>query len=77
MMIVAPFDKKFFHHEGTKDTKGSNNYFSELRALRVLRGEMDLFLNGSSTFQQSKMLIPRLFAIKLQRFHHWPVVQGK
>jgi len=32
MMIDAPLQKKCFHHEGTKDTKGSDNYFAELRA---------------------------------------------
>ena len=34
------------HHEGTKDTKVSENYFSELRALRVLRGENYSFFFG-------------------------------
>jgi hypothetical protein len=29
----------FLHHEGTKDTKISNEYSSEVRALRALRGE--------------------------------------
>ena len=35
-MIAA----RVFSKELTKDTKGSENYYSELRALRVLRGEI-------------------------------------
>jgi|GEM_PF-5749669 hypothetical protein len=40
------------HHVGTKDTKGSKNYYSELRALCIFRGE-HLFY--------SKLAIPKLF----------------
>jgi len=29
------YNKEGFHHEGTKDTKGSDNNCSERRALRV------------------------------------------
>jgi hypothetical protein len=32
---------KSFYHEGREGHEGLGNYFSELRALRVLRGEMD------------------------------------
>jgi len=33
--MVAPMMIKAFHHEGTKSTKVSDNYLSELRVLRV------------------------------------------
>jgi len=33
--------EKLFHHEGTKDTKVSEDLISELRALRVLRNDIE------------------------------------
>ncbi len=42
--VVATLPLHVFSKEVTKDTKVSENYFSELLALRVLRGEIDFFI---------------------------------
>ncbi|MGZ9174636.1 MAG: hypothetical protein ACXW52_23845, partial [Candidatus Binatia bacterium] len=41
LFVVHIIPSHVFSKDVTKDTKVSENYFSELRALRVLRGEMD------------------------------------
>ncbi|MGZ9257770.1 MAG: hypothetical protein ACXW50_25365, partial [Candidatus Binatia bacterium] len=40
LFVVHIIPSHVFSKELTKDTKGSENYYSELRALRVLRGEL-------------------------------------
>jgi hypothetical protein len=42
--------KDFLTTKRTKDTKVSDNYYSELRALRVLRGEYSFTLNPEEPF---------------------------
>ncbi|MGZ9174424.1 MAG: hypothetical protein ACXW52_22770, partial [Candidatus Binatia bacterium] len=43
LMLPEPHPSALFSKEElTKDTKGSENYYSELRALRVLRGEFSI-----------------------------------
>ncbi|MGZ8443141.1 MAG: hypothetical protein ACXWXZ_07060, partial [Candidatus Binatia bacterium] len=42
--VVVTLPSHVFSKEVTKDTKVSENYFSELLALRVLRGEIDFFI---------------------------------
>jgi len=46
----------FVHHEGTKDTKGSDNLFSELRDLRVLRGENIFTVNPENPIKRKQTL---------------------
>ncbi|MGZ8427723.1 MAG: hypothetical protein ACXWYD_22480, partial [Candidatus Binatia bacterium] len=40
LFVVHIIPAHVFSKEVTKDPKGSENYYSELRALRVLRGEI-------------------------------------
>jgi hypothetical protein len=47
MRIAASNEQKVVHHEGTKETKVSDIHISELRALRVLRGENEFSSSDS------------------------------
>ena len=49
-----------YHHEGTKETKGSDDKYSKLRALRVLRGEKVSFISptgGDEGFEDSSVTL--------------------
>ena len=50
------------HHEGTKDTKGSEIYTLKLRALRVLRGEFPFCFFGCGSMAPDY----RAFSAKVQ-----------
>src|SRR5512141_415627 len=57
---VQPYEKHYFHHEGTKDTKVSDNITSELRALR---GEIILPANSIIQFDQEVIMSLKLSGI--------------